>query len=493
MPNQSPPFMKAKNYLLLICLLLASHLLRANASGISINNVARELVAPRAPRYQWYKDGIRLPMATSQRLKVTESGAYALETTTAQGQPHTEQISVLVSATGAIVRLYTIGDSTVQTYTAGYYPRTGWGQVLQSFFQTSGVVVDNKAVGGTSSKSFYKLYWPAVRNALVAGDYVFIQFGINDRTSTDTARYAPTGGIFEGYLTRYVNEARARGAIPVLVTTIRRNAWTNDSVVYDAYHDHPVAVRTVANSLNVPLVDLDARAKVLLQSVRQVYSTSFWYNNYLPGEYPNYPTGNVDDVHFQEMGAIEMAKLVVDGLQALSGDARVSGLLPSLYPRHQVSTSANIPAAGRITRTALYPPGVTITLKGVPTTGHRFTRWADAVGATVATTPRYSFIMTNVAASYRAYFDANAALATALPTDLTGVAASVAPTPFTSETGIAMPGKFHYKIIAYNGMLVERGEGTDHARIGKNLGSGLFIVLLNGENTPPLSYKIVKQ
>ena len=279
----------------------------------------------------------------------------------------------------------------------------------------------------------------------------------------------------------------------MLVTTIRRNAWTNDSVVYDAYHDHPIAVRTVANSLNVPLIDLDARAKVLLQSVRRVYSTSFWYNNYLPGDYPNYPNGNTDDVHFQEMGAIEMAKLVVDGLQALSGDARVSGLLPQLYPRRLVSTSANFSAAGLITRTALYPPGVTITLKAVPATGHRFTRWAGAAGTTVASTLRYSFPMASVATSYRAYFDVNTPMATALPADATEVAASVAPTPFTSETGIAMPGKFHYKIIAYNGMVVEKGEGTDHVNVGKTLGSGFFIVLLNGERTPQLSYKIVKQ
>jgi len=490
--------MKAKGYLWLIWLiwliwlLLASPILPANAGGIRINNTARELVAPSAQRYQWFKDGIRLPTATNQRLQISESGTYGLETTNAPEQPHHEQINVLVNATGALVRLYTIGDSTVQNYTAGYYPRTGWGQVLQSFFQTSGVVVDNKAVGGTSSKSFYNLYWPAVRNALVAGDYVFIQFGINDRTSTDTARYAPTGGVFEGYLTRFVNEARARGAVPVLVTTIRRNAWTNDSVVYDAYHDDPIAVRTVAKSLNVPLIDLDARAKVLMQSVRQVYSTSFWYNNYLPGEYPNYPSGNTDEVHFQEMGAIEMAKLVVDGLQALSGDARVSGLLPQLYPRRQVSTSANMPAAGLITRPALYPPGVTITLKAVPATGRRFTRWADAAGTTVTTLPRYNFPMTSAATSYRAYFDASTGLASALPPNVTAAAAAVAPSPFTAETGIAMPGKFHYKIIAYNGMVVEKGEGTDQASIGKTLGSGFYIVLLNGERTSPLMYKIVK-
>ena len=110
------------------------------------------------------------------------------------------------------------------------------------FFNTANVSVVNKAVGGTSSKSFYNLFWPAVRDGLQAGDFVFIQFGINDRNNANPARYTPTGGEFESYLTKYINETKAKVAPLVLVSTLRRNAWNGDGVtVYDSYHDHPVA------------------------------------------------------------------------------------------------------------------------------------------------------------------------------------------------------------------------------------------------------------
>ena len=485
--------MPVKSCLLLGWLLLTSHWLFANADGIGIDNAAKELVAPRAQHYQWYKDGARLATATGQRLRVTTGGAYALETTDARGRPHTATINVGVNAAGALVRIYTIGDSTVQTYAAGYYPRTGWGQVLPCFFQTPGVLVKNKAVGGTSSKSFYHRYWAAVRDSLVAGDYVFIQFGINDRTQADTARWAPTGGVFEGYLARYVNEARARGAVPVLVTTIRRNSWTNDTTVYDAYHDNPIAVRAVAQALNVPLIDLDARAKALLQSVGKAYATSFWYNNYLPGEYPNYPNGHADDVHFQEMGAIEMAKLVVDGLRALSADPRVSGLIPQLRSQQLVATAANVPAAGLITHTAAYPPGVTITLKAVPAPGHTFVKWTDAAGASVSTGPRYRFVMADGPTSYEAFFDSGSPLANALPIKSSGAPASIAPNPFASETWINIQGKFYYRIISATGAVVEAGVGRGRTKIGKTLGSGFYTVLIKGEDGQRRSYKIVKR
>jgi lysophospholipase L1-like esterase len=488
--------MKSKMYLLLLWLLLSGHVLLASSSStIAINNQARELVAPAAQSYQWYRDGARLPAATQQRLAVSQGGAYTLETVDGQGEKHSESIQIMVTDIGTIIRIFTIGDSTVQNYAAGFYPRAGWGQVLPNFFLNGDVTVSNQAVGGTSSKSFYRSFWPAVRNSLTAGDYVFIQFGINDRNNADTARYAPTGGVFEGYLTRYVNEARARGAIPVLVTTIRRNSWTNDTVVYNAYHDHPVAVRTVARLLNVPLIDLDARAKVLMESVGRAYSSSYWYNNYLRGEYPNYPTGSSDDVHFQEMGAIEMAKLVVDGINALSTDARISPLIPTLRNQYQVTTTANFPTAGLITRTTTYPPGVTITLKAMPATGHTFVMWESSPGTAVASRNIYSFPMGSAPVSYKAFFDSNATgpLATRGEALTEAGAAFVAPTPFTGETSITSAGKFHYRIIAVNGQVVESGVGNGTVQVGRHLASGLFVVLVQGTNNQLHSYKIVKQ
>jgi lysophospholipase L1-like esterase len=299
-------------------------------------------------------------------------------------------------------RIFTIGDSTVQDYNAGYAPRKGWGQMLQSFFNTADVQVINKAVGGTSSRSFYNSFWSDVKGQLKTGDYVFIQFGINDRAA-DEARRA-VGEDFKGFLRNYVNEARAKGAIPVLVSTVRRIAWSNGTP-YDSYHEHPQLVREVAAELNVPLIDLDAEHKKGMIEVGQLYSERLWSNSYLAGEYPNYPNGNTDQVHFQEMGAIQLAKYVVEGIQKLSAHADMKKLIPFLKPQYTVTVKANIAGVGLITRTASYPAGLNIHLKAIPNSGHTFLNWKNATGTQLTTNPIYQFTMGSANTSYTAYFD----------------------------------------------------------------------------------------
>jgi lysophospholipase L1-like esterase len=367
---------------------------------------SHSLLASKGSRYQWYLNNIKIDGAVVQELQVTSPGIYKLEMTDLTGEVIEKQTIIGLTNTGSIIRVFTIGDSTVQDYTAGYYPRKGWGQVLPIFFNVASVTIINKAVGGTSSKSFYNLYWTAVRDGLQAGDFVFIQFGINDATNTDTSRYAPTGGIFEGYLTKFVNETRAKGAFPVLVATLRRNAWNADGVtVYDAYHNYPIATRTVAKNMGVPLIDLDAKAKVLLESVGQLYCTRLLYNNYLPGEYPNYPTGNTDDVHFQEMGAIEMAKLVTQGIRDLSADPNVSKLIPFLKPEYQIAVSVNPSGVDSVTtHTTTYPQGLTITLKTIPKTKSTFQKWNTATGTQLSTATLTTVTSGTAATAYTAIY-----------------------------------------------------------------------------------------
>jgi uncharacterized repeat protein (TIGR02543 family) len=316
--------------------------------------------------------------------------------------------SVLPSALHAIPTVYTIGDSTVQIYTSGYYPRTGWGQVLPYFFDSSKVAISDKAVGGTSSKSFYDSYWAGVKSLLKSGDYVFIQFGIND-AATDTARHTDPFTTFEDYLTKFVNETKATGAYPVLVSTLNRNAWnaTNPPTVYPAYHDYPVATRQLAASLPNPLIDLDKLCTSLLQSVGPTYSTNFMYNNYLAGEWPNYPNGNADNVHFQEMGAIEMAKLIVQGVRNLSTDPNVSKLIPALVPTYKVTFTSNNASAGLVTRTEYFPAGITVTAKAWPYAGYTFTGWSGSISGTKVDT---SFTMGTTAKTITASFSGSAAI-----------------------------------------------------------------------------------
>jgi len=312
---------------------------------------------------------------------------------------------VFVAATQAVTyRVFTIGDSTVQDYTTGWAPRKGWGQMLPYFFSSTDVQINNRAVGGTSSKSFYNNFWTSVKSELKSGDFILIQFGINDRAS-DTARKA-SGEVFKGYIRNYVNESRAKGAIPILVATLRRNAWNADGVTtYDSYHEHPQLMREVATELNVPLIDLDQKAKAAMERVGSNYCTWFWYNNYVAGEYPNYPNGNNDNVHFQEMGALQMAKYVVEGLQELTSNSSISKLIPFLKPQYKLTVKANYPNAGVVTVTETYPAGVNIHLKALANTGHTFLNWKNSSNIIFSTKSLQQFTMTASNQTYIAFFD----------------------------------------------------------------------------------------
>ncbi len=357
--------------------------------------------------------------ATNEFASAVVSGADAINaaggvitiTVTAEDDT-TEKIYTINYTVRSSYKIFTIGDSTVQTYTAGYYPRTGWGQVLQYFFNSSTVVVDNRAVGGTSSKSFYNSYWKEtasesqIVDELQAGDYVFIQFGINDSNSSDETRYTIPFDTFDDYLTLFVEEAQAKGAIPVIVATLRRNSWTDETTLYPAYHDYPVAARQLAATLDVPLIDLDATSGPLMLELGQDYCTGFMYNTYEPGEYDNYPSGNTDPVHFQELGAIDMARLVIEELQGEDDTyTDLAGITQYINDYHTVTVSQNDADAGLVTRTASYPANLTVTLKAKINDGYEFVEWQDGSGATISTDPIYTFTMGSSDLSYIGVFN----------------------------------------------------------------------------------------
>ena len=374
---------------------------------IALNKVSKTLIAPEASHYQWYFNGRQL-QAINRKIKIVKPGTYKVEMADEKGITKSLSITVALNSVGDPMVVYTIGDSTVQDYTDYYYPQTGWGQVLQLFFDADSVIINNEAVGGTSSKSFYDSFWPAIRSSLDSGNFVFIGFGINDNNPTDPARYTIAETPFKADLTKFVEETQAAGAYPVIVSTVRRNAWLTDSTVYDAYHGYPVASRELAAELNVPLIDLDAKSKVLMEELSQQYCTYYWYMHLDAGEYPTsgaYSGGRSDDVHFQEMGAIEMARLVTEEIRDLSDDPNVSTLIPHLKEMHQVTVTPSIPEyAGLITRTASYPEGANITLKVRPETGAVLTKWSSGTVDSITNEKMIQFTMGTEDLSYTAYF-----------------------------------------------------------------------------------------
>jgi lysophospholipase L1-like esterase len=208
-----------------------------------------------------------------------------------------------------VVTIHVIGDSTASIYGSDLYPRTGWGQVLGDYYSPACAVVNDKALSGRSSKSFYdEGAWTPVRDALVEGDFVLIQFGHNDEKSDDPTRYTDPQTTYKQYLTTYITDARARNATPVLLTPINRNNW-NGTTLKDTHGDYPPAMRELASDLDVALIDLTALTKMYFESLGPE-TTSDLFMNLDPGEFPNYPDGNSDNTHLREAGARVIAELL---------------------------------------------------------------------------------------------------------------------------------------------------------------------------------------
>ena len=193
--------------------------------------------------------------------------------------------------------IHTIGDSTMATYDEATTDKRGWGMMFQQFFYTDSVTVNNRSKSGASSKSFYLEagYWNTVKTQIKKGDYVFIQFAHNDeknngldgdtvRATTDsTADYRGTSaqGSFKYYMRAYVNETRALGGIPVLVTPMCRKYFSGSTITRIGRHDlgekfgvaesehnydYVWAMKQVAAEMGVQLIDLTAATKSMYES-----------------------------------------------------------------------------------------------------------------------------------------------------------------------------------------------------------------------------------
>ena len=215
------------------------------------------------------------------------------------------------------IKVWLIGDSTMAvTKEVKAYPETGWGMPFANFFD-SAVIIDNRAKNGRSTKSFIaEGLWQSVLDNLEPGDYVFIQFGHNDEGKGKTGRYT-TPDEFRVNLLRYVSEARSKGALPILITPVARRSFDPDGQPKESHPVYADAVREVAALNQVALIDLDERSKVLLHQFGPDES-KLLYNYLQPGEHPNYPGGHTDDTHFNELGAREVAEIVLGAIRELN-------------------------------------------------------------------------------------------------------------------------------------------------------------------------------
>lgn len=210
--------------------------------------------------------------------------------------------------------IYIAGDSTVQTYNKSYAPQQGWGAHLGDNLSDK-VTVSNQAIAGRSSKSFYDNgRLDTILKTIKKGDYLLVQFGINDAASNKAERYAPTSGkvpgskgSFEDYMAKYIEGAQKKGATPILVTTvIGLKAYDKGSKTFKgSYTNYCNAMKQLAKYYNIPVIDLNT---LMVQHYNSIgYDAAYKYHMC--------STGGTDMTHFTETGAKAVAKLVADELK----------------------------------------------------------------------------------------------------------------------------------------------------------------------------------
>ena len=214
------------------------------------------------------------------------------------------------AATKAPVRVVIVGDSTVSAYPPTHTNR-GWGQYIQERFKEGTVNVINLAAPGRSTKTFIQEgRW---QKALAEKpDYVLIQFGHNDSHPPDKPESTDAATDYKDNLRRYVDESRAIGATPILVTPMVRRSFDAQGKIADNQpppsrnlSSYANAMREVGQEKTVAVIDLYASSKALAERLG-------------PGGSAELANKQGDSTHFNEKGARAMANLVMEELPAVA-------------------------------------------------------------------------------------------------------------------------------------------------------------------------------
>ena len=203
-------------------------------------------------------------------------------------------VSVLNAAP---VKIVLVGDSTVTD-------SAGWGLGFAQFI-ADGATVINTSRGGRSSMSFIKEgSWE--KALALKGDYYLIQFGHNDEPgkpgrSTTLAEY-------RAYMERYVDETRAAGAVPVLVTSLVRRQFgdpADSHKITSSLTEHADIVRAIAREKQVPLVELHDLSRALCEKIGREGCYAFSPKK----------EGGYDGTHLNSEGYVLFGRIVAEELR----------------------------------------------------------------------------------------------------------------------------------------------------------------------------------
>lgn len=216
--------------------------------------------------------------------------------------------------------IYLIGDSTVHNNDKVQW---GWGSLLPEFFDSTKINISNQAMAGRSTRTFIKEgRWDRVLSTLKKGDFVLMQFGHNEGSRPDTSR-AGYRGVLKGigedtvqltwangtpeivhtygwYIRKFVRDAKAKGAIPIVLSMIPRNEF-RDGKVLRADKDYGLWAKQIADEEGVMFIDLNA-------------ITADKYDAWGPEKVKTFFPG--DHTHTNQEGARVNAASIVEGIKA---------------------------------------------------------------------------------------------------------------------------------------------------------------------------------
>jgi lysophospholipase L1-like esterase len=203
--------------------------------------------------------------------------------------------------------LYIAGDSTVVDQY--YEPWAAWGQMLPRFF-LPGIVIANHAESGETTKSFVAEHRLAkIMTTMKPGDYLFIQFAHNDMKPG-----AVPLDEYKKLLTDYIAQTRAKGATPVLVTSMNRRTFDDAGKITNSFGPYPDAMREIATQQKVTLIDLNAMSKTLFEAMGPE-GTLKAFMHYPANSFPGQTAAIEDNTHFNSYGAYELARCIVHGIR----------------------------------------------------------------------------------------------------------------------------------------------------------------------------------
>jgi lysophospholipase L1-like esterase len=198
-------------------------------------------------------------------------GALALVSAAAGAQQPTKQAERPPAVPISASKIVLVGDSTTQVL-------SGWGGSFCAYHVMSALACVNLARGGRSTYSYraegsWDLALAEMKTPGFARTWVIIQFGHNDQPGKP-GRSTDLATEFSANLKRYVEEARAAGAIPILFTPLTRRQFKDGRLVRDL-DPWCAAIRKVAAEMAVPLVDLNARSADMVETMGATAASRF--------------------------------------------------------------------------------------------------------------------------------------------------------------------------------------------------------------------------